>query len=264
MTDFDRIAAIFRKHGCTEIGICPFHAVSTRLLPCRAAGRLPTGTAGLVMTVFPYAFADESPRQISRYACVPDYHVAAGNVLKTICVDLRKAYPAFAFEAFMDNSPIPEVFAAATAGLGVVGDHGLLIHPRFGSFVFIGCVATDLTISAPSFTVEGCPHCGRCSAACPGGCIGMGKETCLSGVSQQKKPLTAEQQQLLLANGSAWGCDTCQNVCSLNKQVVYAPHPCFTWYRPRVTEEDLADLSDKAYGWRGEAVIRRNLELFKR
>ena len=41
------------------------------------------------------------------------------------------------------------------------------------------------------------------------------------------------------------------------------PHPCFTWYDPLLTTASLSDLTGKAYGWRGKAVLMRNLSIFE-
>ena len=101
-----------------------------------------------------------------------------------------------------------------------------------------------------------------CAAACPGGCLPGGeRDSCLSALSQKKGALTPAEEETLRRGGLAWGCDACQEACPLNRAAVIAPHPCFTWYRPRMTEEDAEDLTGKAYGWRGKAVPLRNLRL---
>lgn len=98
----------------------------------------------MLALLFPYRFPDDDPgRNLSRYACVEDYHQAGGRVLRALAEDLAILWPGRAFEPFLDNSPLPEVYAAALCGLGVVGDNGLLIHPRYGSYVFIGTIVTD-------------------------------------------------------------------------------------------------------------------------
>lgn len=273
------ISSIMEKWNIPLFGICPFSAVESHLLPCRAAERLPAHPRSILVALFPYRFPEEvtrgKPRNLSRYACVPDYHQAAGDVLQRAAEDLAKAFPQHAFVPFIDNSPIPEVAAAALAGLGVVGDHGLLIHPRFGSFVFIGTIVTDLSLpptGSPEGALPRCQHCGRCSAACPAGCLSASapdgsqpvsrkQECCLSAISQKKGDLTPEEQRLLRQNGLVWGCDTCQEVCPHNAAALRQPHPCFTDYQPWLREEDLSHLKGKAYGWRGAEVLRRNLRV---
>lgn len=257
-------------------GFCPFAAVAEHLLPCRAAVRLPKVPRTVIAVLFPYRYPDEGERNLSRYACVPDYHIAAGGVLRRTAARLSEEYPPFCFEPFIDSSPIPEVRAAAFAGLGCVGDNGLLIHPRFGSWVFIGTIVTDAEIMAmPGMSAayeagtqpDGwepppCSHCGACARACPAGCIGDGREGCLSAVTQRKGDLSDKEREMIRAGGLTWGCDRCQEVCPLNRNAEIAPHPCLAPYEPLLTPDELAgDLAGRAYGWRGRSVPLRNLKL---
>ena len=78
---------------------------------------------------------------------VTDYHLIAGEYLQRFCEALRQQFPNNRFEPFTDNSPVPEVRSALLAGLGRRGKNGLLLHPDYGSYVFIGEVVTDLALS---------------------------------------------------------------------------------------------------------------------
>ena len=263
----DEIQQILREYDLPLHGFCPFQAVENHLLPCRAAARLPENARTVLVTLFPYRFADEGPRNLSRYAaCLPDYHKAAGEKLNRAAAALMETFPPHRFEAFVDNSPLPEVRTAALAGLVCVGDNGVLIHPEFGSWVFIGAIVTDLELSLPiPGPIEECLHCGACSAACPSSCVGLtGEERrrrCLSAVSQKKGFLSAEEEELLRGSPLVWGCDRCQEVCPLNRKTRIAPHPSFVGYQGWLSEDDLEHLEGKAYGWRGKRVLERNLEL---
>ncbi len=63
---------------------------------------------------------------------------------------------------------------AVAAGLGQMGIHRNVIHPRFGSFVLLGTVAIAAEVSAYSRPIEynPCLECKLCVAACPTGAIG--------------------------------------------------------------------------------------------
>ena len=251
---------IARMYGLTEIGACRYDVQRRPLLSCRAAARLPDEAKTVIVCAFPYAFEDARRRNLSRYACVPDYHKAAGAVLGALAADLAGRFSDERFEPFMDNSPLPEVACAVAAGLGVRGDHGLLIHPRFGSFVFLGCIVTTMALPASEEYGE-CRHCGACAAACPGGCLpGEERATCASALTQQKQAWTPEEEAIVRRAASVWGCDRCQEVCPMNREAHCAPHPCFTWYEPWLDKVEA--LEDKAYGWRPATVIERNLRLF--
>lgn len=274
--DAQMLMRLLTEEGLPLHGFCPFAAVAGHLLPCRAAARLPKAPRTVITALFPYRYPDTGGRNLSRYACVPDYHTAAGAVLRLAAARLREEYPPFCFEPFIDSSPIPEVRAAALAGLGCVGDNGLLIHPRFGSWVFIGTIVTDAKIAGVPGTGAACAagmptdcpeppaclHCGACARACPAGCIGGGREGCLSAVTQRKGELSAGEREMIREGGLAWGCDRCQEVCPLNRGADIAPHPCLSPYEPLLTSDELAgDLAGRAYGWRGRAVPLRNLQL---
>jgi ferredoxin len=62
---------------------------------------------------------------------------------------------------------------AVAAGLGHMGIHRNVIHPRFGNFVLLGTVAIDTPVSSYGSPVDynPCLECKLCVAACPTGAI---------------------------------------------------------------------------------------------
>lgn len=111
-----RILEIINKNGIRDAGFCNYSLVKERLLPCRALQRLPENAKTVILLLFPYKVRDAHPENICRYAAVPDYHDITQKYLSNITDDLKKEFPEYKFESFADNSPIPEVSAAAAAG----------------------------------------------------------------------------------------------------------------------------------------------------
>ena len=197
---------------------------------------------------------------VARYAALRDYHVVVTKLLEGARGLLSKAFPGCAFEAFTDNSPIPEVYAAVLAGLGVRGGNGLLITPEYGSYVVLGELVTDLLLAPSVPQSGGCGSCGRCREACPEPAAFSDKTLCVSGLTQKKGPLTQREEELIKKAGTVFGCDRCQDVCPHNRA------PKKTWvaefYEGIVPTVDAdTNLTERAWAWRGRDVLRRNLDI---
>ncbi len=250
----NKIIEILGLSGIKNVGFCAFEAVSDRLLDCRAKTRLPENSKTVIMCAFPYKVKQNPPQLLSRYAAIPDYHTLCGERLNAACKRLSEQYPEHRFEHFCDNSPIPEVFAAATAGLGKRGENGLLITEQYGSFVFLGEIVTDLELECDGRYSE-CDACGKCKAACP---MGLDKARCLSNISQKKK-LSDAELEALRENGILWGCDICAEACPKNYDAKITDIEEFiSGYRDTYSPGE--DSADRPYNWRGEEIIKRNYE----
>ncbi len=210
---------------------------------------------------------------ISRYAASYDYHRAIAEVNAKIGELLSSAYPDCSYRGYGDHSPINENRAAISAGLGILGDSGLLINRKYGTYVFIGDIITDIAPEelgaiTPKLP-ERCHGCGACKAACPTGILRGEGTDCLSAITQRKGTLTEEEASLMRKYNTAWGCDECQSSCPYNANPEHTPLEFF--YRDRIdelTREEL-DTMDKeqfksrAFAWRGRAVLERNLDILK-
>lgn len=248
-------------------GFCPFDKISSSLIDCRAKSRIPENARSVIVLLFPYYLGDDAYEgsDISKYAVVPDYHDTLVSILKDASQKLKEAYPDDEFVVFADNSPIPEVKAATLAGLGVQGLNGLFINEDFGSWVFIGEIVTTKEYSYPEVSPSTvCIECRKCILSCPTKAIdenGVNPTQCLSYITQKKGELTPEQEAFIKESGCAWGCDVCQNVCPMNKGIKIQPLKSFR-EGAEIKARD-TDISDRAYAWRGEKVIKRNLNLLK-
>ncbi len=249
-------------------GVCPFNKLGREhLIECRAIQRLPENPQTIIVFAFPYLLPEDKydGLNVSKYAAVPDYHGIVGARLEKAAEELRAKYPGEEFVYFADNSPIPEVSAAVLAGIGVRGANSLLITPEYGSFVVLGEIVTSMKIETEAVVNAGCTGCGACERACPVGAIKGGvidTEKCLSRVTQKKGELTEEEKELIRKSGCAWGCDICQNVCPMNKNAVATGITEFTDGVISGVDES-TPIEGRAFAWRGEKVIRRNLKIIE-
>lgn len=249
-------------------GVCDFSPLKEELLDRRVKVSSIDGYQSIIVALFPYYLGEDAYAglNISRYAVVPDYHGVVMERLEKAAGLLKDGFPDGRFTPFTDNSPIPEVRAAVLAGLGYRGKHGLLIHPRYGSWVFIGEILSTVRFepSVPRST-GGCGNCRLCVDACPANILGANrpdKTGCVSNISQRKGVLTPEQEDLLRNAGSAWGCDICQSACPANANAKTSPieefrHPV----KARVDKD--TEIKGRAFAWRGKEVIRRNLDILE-
>ena len=249
-----------------EWGSLPFAAVSEKLLDCRAKSRLPQNAKSVICVLLPYLL-DESlyeGQNVSKYAVVPDYHRIAADIMNDVCDKLKEACPDEEFVAFCDNAPVPEVFAAASAGLGRIGVNNLLINERYGSYIFIVEIVTTLDMGMPAKMPESCPQCGRCLDACPTDALRQKRfDLCLSAITQKKGELDEAGRRLVIESGCAWGCDKCQDACPLNARAEKTDIDRFIDGAIARVSLD-TPIEGRAYAWRGKATIERNIKLFEK
>ena len=257
------IRRILKSRGISQCGFCPFSEVLP-LLEVRSRSRIPEGARTVIFALFPYYTGPLPHRNLSRYAVPDDYHLIAGRLLESCQGALEGAFPQEKFASFVDSSPIREVRGAYLAGLGWMGQNGQLINPRFGSYVFIGEIVTTLKVPCRSRPLGECLGCGACRRACPTGALtegGVEEALCRSAVTQKKGELTPWEREQIREGGLVWGCDICNDVCPMNWKAL--PSDMRQFYHSLdsvVAGENLTRLrKQKAFGYRGRAVMERNL-----
>ncbi len=206
---------------------------------------------------------------LSVYSASKDYHIIIKDITKRLIDLLSKLYPENKFCGFGDHSPIDERSAALFGGLGILGDNGLLINEKYGTYVFIADVISDVPpqeLGAQNpLPIARCEGCGACKRACPTGILrGEGIE-CLSAITQRKGELRDDEIELMRKYNTVWGCDICQSVCPHNKAPRPTPIEFFFEERiPKLTSEVLDSMTkeqfeERAFAWRGRKTVKRNL-----
>ena len=187
---------------------------------------LPT-VRSVIMTAMNYnpAVEDSIPPgqgRIARYARGPDYHDVLRDRLKQLLAWLQIERPKCRGRAVVDTAPLLERDFARRAGLGWIGKNTMLLHPRLGSYFFLGAllVDEDLTPDHPFAT----SHCGTCTAcldACPTDAFpGPGWLDARRCISYLTIELRSPMPDELRPGVGDWlfGCDICQEVCPWNRK----------------------------------------------
>ncbi len=85
------VSPVLDEAGLPLHGFCRFEEIRPYLLSCRAASRIPAAACTVIIALFPYRFPDDGgPRNLSFYACVPDYHRVAADVLRRAAGQLAR------------------------------------------------------------------------------------------------------------------------------------------------------------------------------
>jgi Fe-S-cluster-containing hydrogenase component 2 len=94
-------------------------------------------------------------------------------------IGVRALNPSSAFPMEMDRFPgkvwvVSHKPVAVAAGLGHMGIHRNVIHPKFGNFIALGTVLIDAEVTEYTHPIDynPCIECKLCVAACPVGAIG--------------------------------------------------------------------------------------------
>jgi epoxyqueuosine reductase len=169
-----------------------------------------------------------SSRRNERGERVPsDYHKVLLKRLRAMEAQLHAELGAFESRAFVDTGPVVERALATAAGLGWTGKNTCLIHPKLGSFAFLGVLLTSLDAQPSGKTAElpdRCGSCTRCIEACPTQALTpyqMDATRCISYLTIEHKGEIAPE--LMAGVGrQVFGCDICQDVCPWNRKAPIA------------------------------------------
>lgn len=165
----------------------------------------------------PAVLNDPARGRFAAYAWGVDYHDLMAERLEQLAAMLggtRRVY--------VDTGAILERDHGHAAGLGFTGKNTLLIHPRRGSYFFLGEILT--TGEADAYDMPGratmCGTCNRCRAACPTDAFPqpyvLDARRCISYLTIEHKGWIPAHLRPLMGNW-VMGCDVCQDVCPFNR-----------------------------------------------
>ena len=191
----------------------------------------------------PYSIAANDPQRgwISRYAWgSKDYHDALLPRLRQVEAAVKQLGDergvTVETRSYVDTGPILERVYARHAGIGWIGKNTCIIHPKFGSWLFLGVILTSLELPADSATPDRCGSCTRCIEACPTQAIvAPGKldaRLCIAYLTIEKRGTVPEELRSEIGH-HIFGCDICQDVCPWNKKAGNAPPTSLPEFQPK-------------------------------
>ncbi len=223
-----------------------------------------------------FGLDDDVPRgRVARYAWGRDYHRVLAKKLRGVVYALHQvlAEP-FDSRVCVDTAPIIEREIAAAAGIGWIGKNTMLLHPRLGSYFFLGEIITTLKLVPSRPMNDHCGTCSRCLRVCPTRALqtpyGMDASRCIAYLTiEHRGEVSAELAPLM--EDWVFGCDLCQEVCPFNQKAppgsdsAYHLNPEQTWL-PRPPLNDLLKWTEDEYRERlaGKAIRRARLAMLQR
>ncbi len=232
-----------------------------------AKSMLVVGVSYVTQAPDPAVWNDPMRGRIARYAWGRDYHKVIRKRLQKLADWVTDNGPSGTESVyFNDARPMLEHDAALAAGLGFIGRNTLLIHPEWGSMLFLGGLLLNigLTPDAPTpgtgnalplsdgRTAE-CGSCTRCLTSCPTHAFPaeyiLDSRLCISYQTIENRGEIPQELRPKLGNW-IFGCDVCQEVCPWVKQ--YSRTGRDPWLLPETDRmaprlEDLAGLDEEGF-----------------
>lgn len=261
-----RIGEFFEREKIEYFAVLPYEACKeTKGYLISREGFVPQS---VIIYLLPYYTGEAE--NLSIYASSLDYHIAISEINNRLVEFLKGEFPENHYKGYGDHSPIDERHAALICGLGVLGENGLLINEKYGTYVFIGDLVTDVPTSLLGESkiqdIKRCGGCSLCKHACPTGILRGDGCDCLSAITQRKGELSEKEVDLMRKFNTVWGCDLCQRACPYNKNPKLTPLEFF--YEDKIsklTSDALSAMQDdefskRAFSFRGRGTVERNLK----
>ena len=229
----------------------------------------------IISIAFPYLWVENNIENgFSKYTKGFDYHRVVKKYLDRIC-DFIKSNGGEAI-SFVDSNTLPERYIAYLSGVGFIGRNNMIITEKYGSYVFLGEIITDLELADDDVRrfenikeYKECGECTRCYKECPTKSINISRinpNICSSYITQKKE---LSDVDIKLLKNKIFGCDICQNICPYNESIEFSKLEEFKplEFMGNLESDIYADMNNKFFkdnisktscGWRGKNVIKRN------
>ena len=235
------------------------------------------GTKSIVTVLYNYypklQIGDGEHFKIAKYAYGADYHDVLKRKLRQLLERIETQTGKLdGVRVFVDSAPVLDRAWAVRCGLGFVGKNTTLIHPKKGSFFFIGHLFLPVALAETGQELTNrCGRCTKCLDACPTHALEapfqIDARKCISYLTiEYKGNFTGMNPETF--KGWMYGCDICQDVCPYNRFALPNKEPEFQ-PSERLTamhEDDWKNLSEADFEvlFKRSAVQRARYEGLKR
>ncbi len=238
----------------------------------------------IISIAIPYLHNNENyKKDISKYTQGMDYHFVVSDYLNKVCNFIKEF--GYNCKYFCDTNNLPERYIAYLSGVGHIGRNSLLYTKKYGSYVFLGEIITNVVLceEKPNSYYEEkfreisefrkCGKCYSCIKNCPNNVlIEKNFNKCVSNLTQQKHLNSEEMKNL---NEMIFGCDVCQDSCPKNKVIDYAFDERFKIqeFLKDVDDKTIINMDNKYFkenfkklscSWRGKNLLKRNVMIKNR
>lgn len=193
----------------------------------------------------------EGAPKISTYAWGEDYHRVLKRKLHALAEWMNEQWGEESFRMFTDSAPVMDKAWARRAGLGWVGKHTNLIHPKMGSWFFIGEILTAHDLEPDGPMKDYCGTCTKCMDACPTQALTPYQIDATKCISYLTIELRDRMPDAFRGKTQDWvyGCDICQEVCPWNSFAVAATGSEFKPLSPilQFTRQDWKQADEKTF-----------------
>ena len=230
------------------------------------------GAKSIICVALNYYTGCERPEgrefaKISRYGWGRDYHRVLTAKLKRLVVWMKAQGTGVEAKLYADTGPVQDKFWAQQAGIGWIAKNGNVISRRYGSWIFLGEVITNLPLIADRSHTTHCGSCTRCLSACPTAAIRspgvVDANRCIAYHTIENRADTLPDEIAQNLQGWVAGCDICQDVCPWNLRFAqetdvegFAPYPHNV--APKLSE--LANIDEDDWNVRFPASALRRIK----
>ena len=187
---------------------------------------LAEGTKSIVTVLYNYfpkqTLSDSDRFKIAKYAYGADYHDVLKRKMRQLLERIETQTGKLeGTRVFVDSAPVLDRAWAVRCGLGFIGKNTTLIHPKKGSFFFIGHLFLPIELEETGRPMTNrCGRCTKCLDACPTGALEspfhIDARKCISYLTIEYKGSLAGIDPKTF-KGWMYGCDICQDVCPYNR-----------------------------------------------